>query len=139
MAPEKNVKPRPRRIEANAHPTNVAWICHITRYRRVEASRVTVPSRNEKRRPRVSATTPVGTSKMTWPTAKKAFAANASVLLRPASSRKSVLMPQMNDEASVVSRVSTRYVRWTVRASVAMAGESTLGSPRHAAADFRVR
>ena len=26
------------------------------------------PSRNEKRRPRVSATTPVGTSKITWPT-----------------------------------------------------------------------
>ena len=33
----------------------------------------------------------------------QAFAANASVLLNPASSRKSVLMPQMNDAASVCS------------------------------------
>ncbi len=77
----------------------------------------------EKRRPLVSATTPVGISKMTWPTAKNALAAKASVLLRPASSRKSVLMPQMNDAASVVRSVSARYVRWTVRAfSVHLAG-----------------
>ena len=60
------------------------------------------------RRPRVSATTPVGTSKTTIPRVKKALAANASVLERPASSRNSVLMPQMNDAASVVSRVSSR-------------------------------
>jgi len=38
------------------------------------------------------------------------------VLLRPASSRNSVLMPQMNDAASVVRSVRMRYVRWTVRA-----------------------
>ncbi len=67
-----------------------------------------MPSRNEKRRPRVSATTPVGTSKSTWPTVKKALAAKASVLLSPASSRKIVLMPQMNDDASVVSTVRVR-------------------------------
>jgi hypothetical protein len=40
--------------------------------------------------------------------AKNALAANASVFDRPASSRNSVLMPQMNDAASVVSRVRTR-------------------------------
>jgi hypothetical protein len=39
---------------------------------------------------------------------KNALAAKASVLLRPASSRKRVLMPQMNDAASVVNRVSKR-------------------------------
>ena len=61
---------------------------------------------NEKRRPWTSATTPVGTSKITWPSVKNALAANASVLLSPASSRKSVLMPQMKLAESVVSSVS---------------------------------
>ncbi len=64
------------------------------------------------RRPRVSAITPVEISNRTWPTVKNALAVNASTLLRPASSRKIVLIPQMNDEANVVSNVSTRYVRW---------------------------
>ncbi len=70
--------------------------------------RVAVPSRNEKRRPRVSATTPVGISNSTCPTVKKALAANAWALSRPASSRNSVLMPQMNEAASVVNSVRTR-------------------------------
>jgi hypothetical protein len=39
---------------------------------------------------------------------KKALAANASRLLRPASSRKRVLMPQMNDAASVLPSVRSR-------------------------------
>jgi hypothetical protein len=39
---------------------------------------------------------------------KNALAAKASALLRPASSRKIVLIPQMNDDASVVSSVSSR-------------------------------
>jgi hypothetical protein len=43
---------------------------------------------------------------------KKAFAANASRFERPASSRKSVLIPQMNDAASVFPSVSSRYVPW---------------------------
>ena len=50
----------------------------------------------------VSATIPVGTSKMTMPTVKKAFAANASRFESPASRRKIVLIPQMNDAASVL-------------------------------------
>ncbi len=62
---------------------------------------MTVPSRYETRRPQTSATTPVGTSKSTMPAVKNAFAANASRLERPASRRKSVLIPQMNDAASV--------------------------------------
>src|SRR5215208_281247 len=76
---------------------------------------------NENRRPRVSAITPVGISNRTWPTAKNAFAANASALLSPASSRNSVLTPQMNDAANVVRRVRSRYVRWTVRAGLGTA------------------
>jgi len=39
---------------------------------------------------------------------KEAFAANASRLLRPASSRNSVLMPQMKEAASVFPSVSSR-------------------------------
>ena len=69
---------------------------------------VTCPSRYETRRPQVSATTPVGTSKSTMPAVKNAFAANASRLLRPASSRNSVLMPQMNEAASVLPSRSVR-------------------------------
>jgi hypothetical protein len=56
----------------------------------------------------VSAITPVGTSKITCPRVKKALAANASALFRPASRRKRVLMPQMNEDASVLSSVSSR-------------------------------
>ena len=89
-------------------PTNGASTCHIARYSNVDTSSVMAPSMNDTRRPFVSATTPVGTSKMTMPMEKKAFAANASVLLRPASSRNSVLMPQMNEAASVVKSVSSR-------------------------------
>ena len=47
--------------------------------------------------------TPVGISKSTSPAVKNALAANACALLKPASSRKSVLIPQMNDAASVCS------------------------------------
>jgi hypothetical protein len=39
---------------------------------------------------------------------KNAFAVKASVLDRPALSRNSVLTPQMNDAASVVTSVRTR-------------------------------
>jgi hypothetical protein len=39
---------------------------------------------------------------------KKALAAKASVLVRPASSRNSVLIPQMNEAASVLPSVSSR-------------------------------
>ena len=57
--------------------------------------------------PSESATTPVGISKSTMPAVKKAFAANASKLDRPASSRKIVLMPQISDAAKVLPAVST--------------------------------
>jgi hypothetical protein len=72
----------------------------------VVTARVTVPSRYDARRPTVSATTPVGISKISIPALKKAFAANASRLERPASSRNSVLTPQMSDAASVLPSMS---------------------------------
>jgi hypothetical protein len=51
------------------------------------------------------------------PAVKNAFAANASRFDSPASSRNSVLMPQMNEAASVFPSVSSRYVRWIVLAA----------------------
>ena len=56
----------------------------------------------------MSATTPVGTSKITMPAVKNALAVKASRLDSPASSRKIVLMPQMSDAASVFPSMSTR-------------------------------
>ena len=64
----------------------------------------------------MSATIPVGTSKITMPAVKNALAANASRFESPASSRKIVLIPQMNDAASVLPSIRSRYVRWTLRA-----------------------
>ena len=60
------------------------------------------------RRPSVSATTPVGTSKSTMPAVKNAFAANASRFERPASSRKIVLMPQISEAESVLPSSRSR-------------------------------
>ncbi len=56
----------------------------------------------------MSATIPVGTSKITMPPVKKAFAANASRFDNPASSRKMVLIPQISDAASVFPSMSMR-------------------------------
>lgn len=60
------------------------------------------PSRYDTRLPRRSAITPVGISNNIKPTVKNAFAANACVLLKPASRRKSVLMPQINEAGRVL-------------------------------------
>jgi hypothetical protein len=50
----------------------------------------------------------VGISETISPAVKNALAAKASVLLSPASSRNSVLMPQMSDAASVLSSSSAK-------------------------------
>jgi hypothetical protein len=47
------------------------------------------------------------------PAVKNAFAAKASPTLSPASSRNSVLMPQIIDEALVGTATSVMYVRKT--------------------------
>src|SRR4029453_161032 len=117
VAPEKKVNPRPSSTEVTAQAQNEASVCQASQYRTVETARVSDPSRNEARRPQVSATTPVGTSNSTMPAVNRALAANAAVALSPASSRNSVLMPQMNDAARVLNSTSTRYTRWTVRGS----------------------
>ena len=100
------MKPRPSSSDTTAHGQNGACSCHSHTYRPVVTARVTVPSRNDARRPHRSATMPVGTSNRTMPAVKQAFAANAARFDRPASSRKIVLMPQMSDPARVLPAVS---------------------------------
>ncbi len=64
-----------------------------------------MPARKEIRRPRESATMPVGISNSTMPAVKNALAAKASKFDSPASSRKIVLMPQISDAARVLPAV----------------------------------
>ena len=66
--------------------------------------RVRHPSRYEYLLPSVSAITPVGMSQRTIPTVKNALAPKASVLLKPASSKKRVLTPQINEFERVLRR-----------------------------------
>ena len=96
------MKPSPSSTDTTAHAQNGDCQTHSIQYRTVVTASVIVPSRYDARRPTVSATTPVGISKISIPAVKNAFAENASRLVRPASSRNSVLMPQMNDAASVL-------------------------------------
>ena len=65
-------------------------------------------SRKDTRRPSVSATTPVGTSNSAMAAVNAAFATKTSKMLRPAWSRKSVLMPQISDAESVKRPLITR-------------------------------
>ena len=67
VAPEKKVKPSPNSTETTAHQPNGALSCQSRTYRPVATARVTVPHRKEVRRPRESATTPVGISNSTMP------------------------------------------------------------------------
>ena len=66
-----------------------------------------MPARKEIRRPRASATMPVGISNSTMPAVKNALAAKASKFDSPASNRKIVLMPQISDAARVLPAVRT--------------------------------
>src|SRR6202171_482954 len=110
VAPEKKVNPSPSSADDSAQLQNGPWIFHISTYKTVETKSVAAPSRYDIRLPIVSATMPVGTSKSTSPAVQKALAAKDWVMDRPASSRKSVLIPQMKDEAKVASNVSATYV-----------------------------
>ena len=107
-APEKKVKPSPIAIDDSAHAQNGAPTHQSRTYTAVVAASVSAPSTYESRRPRRSATTPVGISNSIIPAVKNALAANASRFDRPASSRNRVLMPQISEAESVVSRVRPR-------------------------------
>ena len=71
---------------------------------------VTVPSKYDSLLPRKSAMTPVGISKRTIPTVKKALTVNACIFDNPASSKNRVLIPHISEADNVESRVSIRYV-----------------------------
>ena len=77
-------------------------------YSNVVAARTVTERRNERRRPSVSATTPVGISNTTIPAENAAFATNTSKKLSPASRRKSVLTPQMRAADSVYRPASVK-------------------------------
>ncbi len=115
-------------MDATAHQPKGTCHSQSIQYRPVVTDNVTVPSRYDALRPTVSATTPVGISKITIPTVKNALAANASKLVSPASSKKRVLMPQMSDAARVLPSISVRYTRWTRLARGFTAGFRSLCS-----------
>lgn len=71
------------------------------------------------RRPSVSAITPVGISKTAMAAVNAALARKTWKMVRPASSRKSVLMPQISDPDNVNSPLISRYVRITTFESTA--------------------
>ena len=94
--------------ETSANGTTPAPISASPTYMSVVAARTVTERRNESRRPSVSATTPVGISNTTIPAENAAFAMNTSKKLSPASSRKSVLTPQMSAADSVYSPASVK-------------------------------
>ena len=65
--------------------------------------RIPTLSKNDTRRPRVSASTPVGISKTTMPAVNAPLAKNTPKMSSPASSRNSVLTPQIMAAESVYS------------------------------------
>ena len=93
--------PRPIPTETIANGTTPAPTCASPTYSNVVAESTVTDSRNDTRRPSVSATTPVGTSNSTIPAENAAFAMKTSKKLSPALSRKSVLTPQMSAAESV--------------------------------------
>jgi hypothetical protein len=105
------VNPRPRITPASENSTTPPPIHATATYASVPTTRTPSLSRNDTRRPLVSATTPVGTSNSAMAAVNAAFATNTSKTVSPASRRKSVLIPQISEADRVNSAVMTRYVR----------------------------
>ena len=102
------MNPRPIPTETTENATTPAPTSARPTYISVVTASTDTENRNETRRPSVSATTPVGTSKMTMPAEKAAFATNTSKKLSPASSRNSVLTPQIAAADSVYRPASVK-------------------------------
>src|SRR5204862_96859 len=77
-------------------------------YARVPTASVASESKNDVRRPSVSATTPVGISNSAMAAVNAALATKTSKMLRPAWRRNSVLIPQIRDADSVNNPLITR-------------------------------
>ena len=102
------MKPSPIATDTTENATTLLYVALAEVGAGVVAESTTRERRNETRRPSVSATTPVGTSKSTIPAEKAAFATNTSKKDRPAPSKKSVLTPQINAADSVYSPASVK-------------------------------
>ena len=77
-------------------------------YRSVATHSVDVDRRYEARRPTVSATTPVGTSKAICPTVNAALTSITPNMSKPAQNKNRVLTPQMSEDESVETPVMAR-------------------------------
>ena len=77
-------------------------------YPTVVSDRMARLSKNDRRRPAVSANTPVGSSNTTIPAVNAALATNTPKMSSPASSKNSVLMPQISAAESVKSPARMR-------------------------------
>jgi len=77
-------------------------------YASVPAISVTALNKNERRRPVVSATTPVGISKSTVPTVNAELATKTWKMFKPESRRNNVFTPQITDAESVKRPEMTR-------------------------------
>ncbi len=92
------------RLKSNKLPP----AAEVPTYPSVPRSTTATLSRNEVRRPRVSASTPVGISKRAMLPVNTALATNTPKMSSPASRRKRVLTPQISDAESVYSPAMTR-------------------------------
>ena len=96
-APVWQVKPKPSITEARMKPVSPQWKTDEPTYPRVATAKDAMPIKNDARRPIVSAMTPVGTSNTIWPALKVALTSMTKKMFKPASSRKSVLTPQISE------------------------------------------
>jgi hypothetical protein len=95
------VYPNPSTTEAATIPVIPPPYSPTATYARVPTMRSATLRRKEARRPRVSATMPVGTSKRAMLPVKIALATNACRSDNPAPSRNIVFTPQISDADSV--------------------------------------
>ena len=111
-APVWNVKPSPRSGLAKVNPQKPQPRSGVTTYMTVETLIVKIASRNDARRPIVSATTPVGTSHSACAIRNAVLTSITSNSVRwPRCRRKIVLIAQIIDVASVNSALVDRYAR----------------------------
>jgi len=108
MAPVWQVNPKPMSTEATMKTPIPSCSSAASTYKTVAIANAPIPSRNDALRPMVSATTPVGTSKTSWPTVNVAFTTMTVKMSSPAPRRKRVFTAQISDAASVNSPFAVR-------------------------------
>ncbi len=101
------MNPKPIKAETSEKARSPPPARATPTYPRVVRNRIVTLNRNEARRPRVSANTPVGISKIAEPAANAALARKTSKIPSQASSRNSVFTPQIRAAASMYSPATT--------------------------------